>query len=49
MPFFYIDEIKTVDGFTGLALTIGWIDYIKTFQIALAIGKYTVAFGLDFN
>jgi hypothetical protein len=36
-------------GFVGFALTIGWIPEFKDFQIALTIGKYTIAIGLDFD
>lgn len=49
MPFFSIEDTTDIDGFVGVALTIGWIAEVKTFQIALTIGNFTIAFGIDFD
>lgn len=49
MPYFTIENTEWTDGFIGLALTIGYIPSEKSFQIALTIGTYSIAFGLDFD
>lgn len=49
MPFVAFEETQEIDGFKGLAFTIGWISEVKTFQIALTIGDLTIALGFDFD
>lgn len=48
MPYFAIESTE-IDGFCGLAVTVGWIAEQKSFQIAVTIGTYTVALGFDFD
>lgn len=49
MPYFYFEDATEINNFIGITLTIGWIKDLNTFQIALTLGNYTIAFGINFD
>lgn len=49
MPYFVFQDESQFDNFFGLAFTMGWMPDINDFQIALTIGRWTVAVGVDFS
>lgn len=49
MPYFAIENTDWTDGFVGFALTIGWLPQERCFSLVITLGKYSIAFGLDFD
>lgn len=49
MPYFDIADTYEMEGFVGLAITFGWVPKEQCLQLAITIGHYTIAMGLDFN
>lgn len=49
MPYLAFENTEEIDGFCGIAITVGYVKEEKTFQIALTIGTITMAIGFDFS
>lgn len=49
MPYFAIENTDWTDGFTGLAFTMGYLPKENCFSIVITLGKWSIAFGLDFD